>query len=175
MKWWIDHRRRLGHRSRMHPLLRKHAAKWTQKGECFIWTGYSDRKGYPIVELRGDGARRAARLQRLIKEVEIGTFAEKNNLPQRRVMIRHTCDCPSCVNPAHLLVGTAADNSKDMTERDRSAKGEEHSQAVLTEGQVKQIREKRAQGASYAALGREYGVHWGTARAAALRLTWRHV
>lgn len=35
-------------------------------------------------------------------------------------VIRHTCDNPLCVKPAHLLVGTQADNVADMHARGRS-------------------------------------------------------
>lgn len=34
-------------------------------------------------------------------------------------MVRHSCDNPPCCNPAHLLVGTAAQNAQDMAERGR--------------------------------------------------------
>lgn len=35
-------------------------------------------------------------------------------------MVRHTCDIRNCVNPAHLIVGTSADNVRDMLERNPS-------------------------------------------------------
>jgi Zinc-binding loop region of homing endonuclease len=35
----------------------------------------------------------------------------------RNKVIRHTCDNPKCLNPAHLIIGTQADNIKDMIAR----------------------------------------------------------
>lgn len=51
-------------------------------------------------------------------------YAEHHRLPIGLVppLLRHTCDNPRCVNPAHLIPGTHADNAQDRVLRGRSAK-----------------------------------------------------
>lgn len=40
-----------------------------------------------------------------------------------RLVVRHTCDTPPCVNPEHLIVGTHKDNSADRRDRGRYRNG----------------------------------------------------
>lgn len=56
------------------------------------------------------------------------------------LVVRHTCDNPRCINPRHLVIGTAADNSADMVHRGRSLKGTRHHKARLDEQKVADIR-----------------------------------
>jgi hypothetical protein len=67
------------------------------------------------------------------------------------------------VNPAHLFLGTVADNNADMDAKGRANRvgfavvnrGEAHPAAKLTQVEVDAIR---ASGESHAALSRRYGV-----------------
>jgi HNH endonuclease len=54
-------------------------------------------------------------------------------------VIRHRCDNPNCVNPAHLLSGTQADNLADCKNRGRNATGENNGRSKLTDKEVLEI------------------------------------
>jgi hypothetical protein len=74
------------------------------------------------------------------------------------MLIRHSCDNPPCVNPAHLSVGTNADNAADMVSRERQARGSRSGTSKLTESQVAEIRARAAAGDLHRVLAGEYGV-----------------
>lgn len=81
----------------------------------------------------------------------------------------HKCDKPSCVNPAHLFLGKAADNTADMMAKGRMSPppvhfGVSHHMATLSFEQVQAIREEAKTLKNYAALGRKYSVSGQTIR-----------
>ncbi len=84
----------------------------------------------------------------------------KGEIPEGMV-VRHTCDNPPCCNPAHLTIGTYADNSRDMTERSRAARLFQISTTKLTDEQVRQIVRRRRAGEGSADLASEFGVSRG--------------
>ena len=91
-------------------------------------------------------------------------------------IVRHTCDVAACVNPNHLVLGTNADNSADMVRRGRSLDGERNHKAKLTAPDVLEMRRLReTQGATYASLGRQFGVTSAAARFAVVGHTWRNI
>ncbi len=42
------------------------------------------------------------------------------------LQVCHKCDVPACCNPAHLFLGTAADNQHDKVAKNRQARGAIH-------------------------------------------------
>jgi hypothetical protein len=62
--------------------------------------------------------------------------------------VRHDCDNPKCVNPAHLRLGTHQDNMNDSKERGRAKGcnsyrlGQESNRAKLTDTQVLDIKRR---------------------------------
>lgn len=72
-------------------------------------------------------------------------------------------DCPggdnrACFNPAHLFLGTHADNLGDMAAKDRSCFGEKQHSHKLTTKQVEMILDMLSKGITGADLSEEFGV-----------------
>lgn len=92
-------------------------------------------------------------------------------------VVRHQCDNPRCINPKHLIIGTQAENMRDMAERGRSnaPKGEAHKRAKLTESDVVWIRQhykSRSKEFGAVALGRRFGVSHTAVMMAVKGETW---
>jgi len=88
----------------------------------------------------------------------------------------HKCDNPPCCNPAHIFLGTLADNIYDAARKKRMARGERNSHSKLTKADVRQIRADYAAGlASGKALAKKYGMHDTTIYDVINRKSWKHV
>jgi hypothetical protein len=133
---------------------------------CWPWTGSVNVKGYGRV--RRDGV--LSTTHRTAWELSYG-----GPIPAG-LSVCHTCDNPPCCNPAHLFLGTNAENTADMVAKGRQVKGEEVNRARLTEWQVRQARARYALGGvSVRALAAELGINRETLRSLLRGLTWRHV
>jgi hypothetical protein len=78
------------------------------------------------------------------------------------LFVRHTCDNPPCCNPAHLLIGTPADNVRDAVERGRVARGFRLPQTRLSDEDVRYIRSnyfRQGRWSNSRELADRFGVH----------------
>lgn len=88
----------------------------------------------------------------------------------------------ACVNPAHLFLGTKADNAKDMFDKGRNrvshtprpgVRGERNGRAKLTRLQALAVRHAIAAGTPVLAVARDHHIDWTTARRIADGVLWR--
>lgn len=120
---------------------------------CWPWLASTTRDGYGQISrgLRG-GVKVGA--HRMAYELTSGPVPTG-------LRVCHRCDNKPCCNPAHLFVGTAADNSHDMVLKGRSTQGDRHPSRVLTSEQVEQIRQDWIDWEEYGLLQKELAYAWG--------------
>lgn len=114
---------------------------------CWAWCGIKDKDGYGLFKI-GKKMYRAHRLSYTIScKFDPGTL-----------VIRHACNNPFCVNPAHLSTGETLDNIVDMVVSGRLPC------AKLGTDDVLSIRRRVASGEPVNLLAKEYKVKERTIR-----------
>ena len=113
--------------------------------ECWPWAGTMARDGRGYISHRGVDyiASRIA--------VALDAGIALRSIPPD-FFVCNTCDNPTCVNPAHLYVGTALDRSRDCVRRGRNKR-------KLTNAQrADVVRAYRNGEGSTRQLGKRFGV-----------------
>lgn len=123
---------------------------------CWLYNGQRNfnpkdprRGGYGVTTRVVDGVCRQIYVHRWSYETHVGAIPEG-------LCVMHTCDTRNCWNPAHLTLGTARDNTRDMMDKGR------HGRLRVT---VELAEKIRAEYRPYdpecgaAALGAKYGLH----------------
>lgn len=153
-------------------------------GTCWLWQGTIHHTGYGVFRMWIEG------LPKNVPAHRASWIYAHGPIPEG-LLVCHTCDVRSCVNPNHLFLGTPADNSRDMVSKGRSASGDDHpararpetrprgaghGRAKLTAADVRKMRRLRnTKGLSFPELGRRFGVSRTAARLAVIGKTWSHL
>lgn len=127
---------------------------------CWDWAGALNSHGYGKVWLNG---------------AEVGAHVLSYRVhhgPTGDLQVMHCCDRRRCVHPAHLTLGTIADNVGDAVAKNRHAKGEAINTAKLTKDDVRAIRSSMMSGKKLAKI---YKVSTTTISAIRTGKTWKHV
>ena len=131
-----------------------------EPSECWEWEAYTDRDGYGRFSLNG----RKERAHRVALRLD-------GRYPAGQV-VRHTCDNPGCVNPAHLKAGSQRENMRDRGRRNREPCGERNGQSRLTREDVKKIR---AADRPSKELANRFGTTASNIREIRSGRSWRHL
>ena len=142
--------------------------KVNEKTGCWEWVG-SKHVHAPYGRLQINGKECLA--HRAMYEIKVGPIPEG-------MCICHACDVCCCVNPAHLWVGTRADNARDRDCKGRMVvgnhAGEHNGRSKLTVEEVKTIRKRyRYRKITLARLANEYGVDLGTIGSIIRNKSWK--
>lgn len=152
-----------------------------EENECWNWLASKDKDGYGWFTFASSGAE-----EQKHKNISAHRYSLmlklKNFDLSPSVMARHTCDNRSCVNPNHLTEGSAKDNSADMVERNRQAKGENNHASKLTNEEaiaiLKEYAADKQDGRLYGSLERlakKYTVDKQIVSRLTAGKTWKHL
>ena len=75
---------------------------------CWLWLGLTDMDGYGRLTYQYADLR----AHRAAHDAFVGPIPEG-------MFVCHKCDTPACINPQHLFLGTARDNTADMIAKGR--------------------------------------------------------
>lgn len=146
-------------------------SKVEKTDDCWLWIAGTDKNGYGLIKLDG----------RSLRAHRISWMLKNNQLIPNQMFVCHSCDNPSCVNPAHLWLGTAQDNARDRDVKGRHGfgrvgatyRGQDHHQAKLTKEAVLEIRSCKSK--TQRLLAQEYGVSEATISLIKSRKIWTHI
>ena len=116
---------------------------------CWEWKGHKNKDGY---------GRFVSNKKRYVSSRFSYTIS-KGDIPDD-LLVCHSCDNPSCVNPEHLFLGSYTDNNRDTVNKGRTnpRKGDNHPHAKITEAQVEEIKMLLESGISNKEIAERYGV-----------------
>jgi len=135
-----------------------------ETNQCWEWMTYIWPDGYARFAV----GHRMQLAHRVSYTINVGAIPDG-------LCILHRCDNRSCVNPAHLFLGTQQDNIKDCANKGRFARGERIGASKLTNYQVVEIKRSLARGLAIRAIARQFDVMPYTIRQIRDRKSWNHI
>jgi len=140
------------------------------KTGCWEWNGVLDSHGYGTIYAGIGIYPRTWKAHRYAWRVYNGEIPDG-------IFVCHKCDNPKCINPEHLFLGTALDNTTDMDKKGRCtrASGNDHYKATLNINTVSEIKKDIINGFTKAEIMAKY--HIGDSKYSEIRKgrSWKNV
>lgn len=135
--------------------------------ECWPWQACKQANGYGRFAVSDGRPQINQYAHRIAWELTNGSPGD--------LYVLHRCDNPPCCNPAHLFLGTQADNAHDRDRKGRHncGRGSKSGRAKLSEAAVDEIRALRKAGWTLRAIGARFGVVQTTVGDVLRGETWR--
>ena len=134
--------------------------------ECIIWP-FKTAKGYGF--LSHEGKRWLA--HRLALVLHTGHNHQHLHACHKPVV----CHNPSCVNPRHLIWGSAKDNVRHQVMDGTMVRGERHGHSKLTRQEVIEVRRLAGSGVLHEHIANRFGIAKSTVSGIVTRRIWQHV
>lgn len=97
----------------------------------------------------------------------------------KEIDVLHRCNNPSCVNPEHLFLGTAKDNTQDMMRKGRGKYiahyGENNVASKLRNEQIVAIRQLSKDGWDYSKIADTFNTSKAHISSIVRRKGWKHI
>jgi hypothetical protein len=155
-------------RSRYPSVVDRFWAAVTPRGieECWLWHGTINPNGYGTIYC----------LDRVMGAHRVSWLIHAGEIPDG-MFVLHRCDVPACVNPAHLFLGTPAENVADMIRKGRGADrhGISTGKIKLTPLGVQTIRWAVAHGKTHRVVAADFGISRSNVGLIVSRKAWEHV
>ena len=148
---------------------------------CLEWTACLSTKGYGKIAAN----RKSELASRVAWELANGPIP-------LGMCVLHRCDNTLCCEADHLFLGSKADNYNDMVSKGRGrrshgpshgsvtkpwsrARGENHGNSKLTDGDVREIRRRASIGETHPSIAKDFPIERGPISSIVRRKSWKHV
>ena len=142
-------------------------SKVEKTDDCWNWIGAKYRKGYGHFRMKIDG-------KWVMYKAHRYSYEYYNDKSAQGMIICHTCDNPSCVNPAHLFAGSNQDNVDDKLAKGRHKYGINPNHNHLNWDIVKRMRKTKKENPNltYREIGKIYNTSAPQAHRICSNTTW---